>query len=306
MTRSVVFDVDPGCDDAALLAMALASEAIEVVGVTTVAGNAPLADTTRNACAVLNLLDRSDVPVVPGCNRPLVAHMETAEHVHGDGGLPGERPEPGIDPRDGDAVSFVRERSRAVEDLTLVATGPLTNVATALAIDPGVADRLDALHVMGGAIRVGGNASATAEYNFYADPEAAARVIRDAHPRIVSLDVTRRATLTPATIEALVEREEPLRTVAGWLGYATPESVVREGIDRGRPLHDPLVLIDLLADVLTDEPASLAVDHGDGISRGALRRDERPDAPAPNADIAVDVDVGAFREATLDLLESVP
>jgi purine nucleosidase len=309
MTRPLLLDVDPGCDDAAMLAMALASERIEVVGVTTVAGNATLPDTTRNTLTVLDLLDRPDVPVVPGCDRPLVEPLETAEGVHGDGGLPGERPDPGIDSREGDAVSFIRERSRAMEDLTLVATGPLTTVAAALAIDPALPERLDAIHVMGGAVSVGGNASAAAEYNFYADPAAAARVVRGASPRVVGLDVTERATLRPETIEALVEREDPLRTVAGWLAYATPEAIAREGLDRGRPLHDPLVLVDLLAGVLEFEPAALEVDHGPGISRGALLRDEPVDAtrdpPEPNAEVALDVDVTAFREATLDLLASL-
>jgi purine nucleosidase len=305
MTRSVVLDVDPGCDDAVMLALALASEDIEVVGVTTVAGNASLTDTTRNACTALDLFDRPDVPVVAGCDRPLVAPLETAEGVHGDGGLPGERPDPGIDPRAGDAVSFILERSRTVEDLTLVATGPLTNVATAVALDPGLADRLEAIHVMGGAVRVGGNVSAAAEYNFHADPEAAARVVRDASPRVVGLDVTERATLRPETVEALVERGDPLRTVAGWLAYATPGAVRREGVERARPLHDPLVLIDLPEGVLEYEPAALEVDHSPGPSRGALLRDERAGAPEPNAEVAVDVDVPAFREATLGLLESL-
>jgi purine nucleosidase len=305
MTRPVLLDLDTGCDDAVMLAMALASDAVEVVGVTTVAGNATLPDTTRNTLSVLEALGRPDVPVVPGCDRPLVAPAETAEAIHGDGGLPGERPDPGIDHRDGNAVSFIRDRSRAIEDLTLVATGPLTNVATALAVDPGLAERLGALHVMGGAVRAGGNASPVAEYNFYADPEAAARVVREGHPSVVGLDVTRRATLSPATIETLVDREEPLRAIAGWLAYATPETIIRDGLDRGRPLHDPLVLVDILADVLVSEPAVLAVDHGGGISRGALLRDQRPDAPSPNAEFAVDVDVGAFRETTLDLLESL-
>jgi len=306
MPRPVLFDVDPGCDDAAMLAMALASEGIDVVGVTTVAGNAPLPDTTRNALGVLDLLDRPEVPVVPGCDRPLVAPLETAEDVHGAGGLPGEHPDPEIEPHGGDAISFIRERSRAVGDLTLVATGPLTNVAAALAVDPDLPDRLDAIHVMGGAVRVGGNASAAAEYNLYADPEAAARVIRDASPRVVGLDVTERATLRPATIETFVERGDALRTVAGWLAYDTPEAIEREGVARERPLHDPLVLVDLLADALEYEPAALAVDHGDGISRGALLRDERAEAGEPNTEVALEIDVAAFRETALGLLESLP
>ena len=305
MTRPVLLDVDPGCDDAAMLAMALASDAVEVVGVTTVAGNAGLADTTRNALSVLDLMGRPDVPVVPGCDRPLVDPLETAEAVHGAGGLPGDRPDPGIEPADRDAVAFILERSRAVEGLTLLATGPLTNVAAALAVDPALPDRLDAIRVMGGAARVGGNASAAAEFNFYADPEAAARVVRDGSPSVVGLDVTERATLVPATVESLAAGDEPARTVAGWLAYATPETVEREGVERGRPLHDPLVLIDLLVDVLEYDPAALAVDRGPGLSRGALLWDGREAAPDPNAVLATDVDVGAFRATAIGLLDSL-
>jgi len=305
MSRPVLLDVDPGCDDAAMLALALASEAVEVVGATTVAGNAALADTTRNALSVLERMDRPDVPVVPGCDRPLVEPLETAEGVHGPGGLPGERPDPGIAPHEGDAVSFILERSRTIEDLTLIATGPLTNVATALAVDPGLPERLDSIRVMGGAARVGGNASAAAEYNFYADPEAAARVLRDAAPRVVGLDVTRRATLVPATVESLADRGEPARSVAGWLAYATPETVATDGVAESQPLHDPLVLVDLLVGVLDYEPAALAVDHGAGVSRGALLWDDRESAPDPNAELATDVDVGAFRATTIRLLDAL-
>jgi purine nucleosidase len=303
MSRPVLFDVDPGCDDAAMLALALASDELDVVGVTTVAGNARLEDTTRNALAVLELMGRTDVPVVPGCDRPLVEPPETAESVHGAGGLPGERADPDVVPAADDAVSFLRAQSRQVEDLAVVATGPLTNVAAAFAIDPGVTERVAGIHVMGGAVRVGGNASAAAEYNFHADPEAAARVVRDGAPRIVGLDVTKRATLAPAKLEALVGAGEPVRTIAGWLAYGTPETVAREGIGASRPLHDPAVVVDLLSGVLSYEVATLEVDHGTGVSRGALLRDEREAAADPNAEVAVDIDVGAFRATALDLLD---
>jgi len=305
MSRPVLLDVDPGCDDAVMLALALASDDLEVVGVTTVAGNARLENTTRNALTVLERVGRPEVPVVPGCDRPLVEPLETAEEVHGAGGLPGERPDPGIAPVDGDAVSFLLEESRRIDDLTVVATGPLTNVAAALAVDPGLADRVAGIHAMGGAVRVGGNASAAAEYNFYADPEAASRVVRDASPRVVGLDVTERATLAPGKIEALAGAGEPVRTIAGWLAYETPEIVTREGLASSQPLHDPAVVVDLLSGVLDYEAAALRVDHGAGLSRGALLRDDRETAPAPNAEVAVDVDVGAFRATVLDLLGSL-
>jgi purine nucleosidase len=288
-----------------MIALELASGELDVVGVTTVAGNAPLHDTTRNALAILEQLGRTDVPVVPGCDRPLVEPLETAETVHGAGGLPGERPDPESTAAAGDAVSFLREQSRRIEDITVVATGPLTNLAAALAVDPGFAERVAEIRVMGGAVRVGGNASAAAEYNFYADPEAASRVVRDASPRVVGLDVTERATLAPGKIEALADAAEPVRTIAGWLAYETPEIVTREGLASSQPLHDPAVVVDLLSGVLDYEAAALQVDHGAGLSRGALLRDDRETAPAPIAEVAVDVDVGAFRATVLDLLGSL-
>lgn len=300
MGKPVVLDVDPGCDDAAMLALALASDAVEVLGVTTVAGNASLPDATQNALAVLERLDRTDVPVIPGCDRPLVRDLVTAEHVHGEGGLPGVESEPSTAPRAGDAVSFLLEQSRTRSDLTVVATAPLTNVAVAHAIDPDVVDRID-LRVMGGAARVGGNVTAAAEYNFYADPEAAARVVRDAEPCVVGLDVTERATLPADRLEALAGQDEPVRSIAGWLAYATPETIATEGIDEPVPLHDPAVLVDLVGEVLSYEPASLTVDHSSGPSRGALIRDDRPGAE-PTATFAVDIDVAAFRETVEDVL----
>ncbi len=301
MGKPVLLDVDPGCDDAVLLALAIARDDVDIVGVTTVAGNTALPDATRNALSVLERLDRPDVPVVPGCDRPIVRALETAEDIHGTGGLPERPTEPTIEPEDTDAVSFLLEQSRTVDDLTVIATGPLTNIAVALAVDPSLPHRID-LAVMGGAAQVAGNVTDAAEFNFYVDPEAAARVVRDASPRIVGLDVTQRATLPPARIESLVTRGEPLRSIAGWLAYTAPGTIQREGIDEPVPLHDPVVLVDLLDGVLTYESTALQVDHTSGITRGALTYDDR-DGGKPATALAVDIDVEYFRTAVFDAVE---
>lgn len=305
MTRPVLFDVDPGCDDAVMLALALASDEIEVVGVTTVAGNAELSDTTRNALAVLEVFDRTDVPVVPGCDRPLVEPLETAEDVHGAGGLPGHVPDGDGRHVDAHAVDVLLERSRTVEDLCVVGTGPLSNIAVAMAIDPGLPERLDTLAVMGGALDVGGNVTDAAEYNFYADPDAAARVVREAGPQIVGLDVTERATLPPETIEGLLGGDERSRTVAGWLAYATPATLDSAGVGASRPLHDPLVLVDLLDGVLAYEETALAVEHGSGPTRGALASVDPGSMGDRLPEFAVDIDVEAFRSRTIDRLDGL-
>jgi purine nucleosidase len=203
----IIIDCDPGQDDALAILLALASpDELEVLAVTAVAGNVPLALTETNARKIVELAGRAGVPVFAGCERALVRPPVTAEHVHGRTGLDGaDLPEPGRPLAAAHAVDaiigFVRDRPKGA--ITVCPVGPLTNVATALKKAPDIAPRIRQIVLMGGAIGEG-NITPSAEFNIYADPHAA-RVVFEAGIPIVmhGLDVTHQALVTPERLAAI-------------------------------------------------------------------------------------------------------
>ncbi len=303
VTRKVLLDVDTGCDDAVATAMALGAPDLEVVGVTTVAGNTTVDNATHNTLRVLELLDRTDVPVARGATRPVVDELHTAESIHGPDGLRGDLPGPSTTPVDQHAVPFIVERAREhEEDLTIVATGPPTNLGAALVQAPDLSDTVDEVHVMGGAALAAGNATPAAEANFRNDPVAARRVVADADPFVAGLDACNRATVTQALIDEFRDRRRPLPQVADWMDY--PEFVRATGPTDEPIIHDAAVVADLLADVLTYESHPMAVDTSAGPSRGALVADvNRVGDADPNARVAVDVDTERFRATLRETVE---
>jgi len=307
MSRKLLLDTDPGCDDAVALAAALASDDLEVVGVTTVAGNAPVADTTRNARAVLERLGRTDVPVAAGCPAPLTRDLVTAEEVHGSGGITGDLPAPTAGTVDAPAVEFIREAvAEHGEDLTIAAVGPLTNLAAAIAIDPSLPAAVDDVYVMGGAADCPGNTTPAAEFNLYVDPEAAARVFAAATPRMVGLDVTHEATVPADYVERLAAGDEPDRSLAAWLGYSEVDEILAGGLDGPQVVHDATVIVDVLADVLDYRELRVDVGTGDGLCRGATVADVTGVTDdEPNARVALGVDVERFRDRLSGLLDGL-
>lgn len=205
-----ILDMDPGVDDAVALIMALGLGDIEVLGVTIVSGNVHVDQGVRNALRILSYLGRNEIKVYRGSEKPLIRDLVTSEHIHGADGLGDSGiPEGGGKASDSDAVSFIVETLRR-EEVFLVATGPLTNIARAVIADLGITSNIEGIIVMGGAFgltRYGrGNVTPNAEYNFYVDPEAAKIVIRSGvEPRIISLDVTQdpRARVSKNYIEEI-------------------------------------------------------------------------------------------------------
>jgi len=249
MVRDIIIDTDPGQDDAVAILLALASPELHVLGLTCVAGNVPLAATERNARRLRDLAGRGDLPVMAGCDRPLARAPVTAAHVHGADGLAGvDLPEPALPPDPHPAVDFLIEtvRARPARSVTLVALGPLTNVATALGRAPDLAARLAGIVLMGGGHRALGNVTPAAEFNIHADPEAADIVLRaGADVTIVPLDVTHKALVTPARHAVLAAACTPVaRAVAGLTDPAGRESARHGG--QGVPLHDPCTIAWLL------------------------------------------------------------
>jgi pyrimidine-specific ribonucleoside hydrolase len=300
MPTNVVLDVDPGHDDAIALLLALGHGDLALDAVTTVAGNQTIEKTTHNALRVLALAGRSDVPVATGMGTPMVrddGRVATPE-VHGESGLDGpDLPEPGSEPTADHAIECIRERSGSV---TLVPTGPLTNVAMALKQYPEVADGIEEIVLMGGAAGVG-NYTPAAEYNVLVDPEAAAAVFESDVPvTMVGLDVTREARAERADIERFRELDNGIGpVVAEWLDFFLEFHEERFGWN-GVPIHDACAVVEVLGrGVIETERMHVAVetsgDHTDG--RTVCDRYGVLDAE-PNAEVAVGVDRSGF----LDLL----
>ena len=320
MVTNVLVDMDPGVDDALALTTALGHPEVSVVGLTTVAGNTTLENATRNALSVLTMADRTDVPVAAGCERPLVGDLTTAEWVHGEDGLRGDLPDPVADPADVHATDFIADAAREYgDDLVIASIGPPTNLALALARDPDLPDSVSDIYQMGGAFSGPGNVTPAAEANFHNDPEAASRVVEDADPRLVGLDVTDRATVprdrfggssadggSGATSGPASSEADPLATVDAWLDY--PEDSLDFRPDGAHVVHDTAVIADIAADVLDFERYAVEVDTARGPSRGASVADLRGVTDRdPNARVATDIDVETYRdvviESTLRLFE---
>ena len=244
--RKIIIDTDPGQDDAVAILLALASPELEVLGITTVAGNVPLALTSKNARIVCELAGRRDIRVFAGCDRPLRRKLVTAEHVHGKTGLDGiALPDPVMPLAEGHAVDFLIEslREEAPGSVTLCPIGPLTNIATAFERAPDIVDRVAEIVLMGGAYFAVGNITPAAEFNIYVDPEAAEIVFKSGAPLVVMpLDVTHRALTTRARVEAFRALGTRVgHAVASWTDFFERFDMAKYGSE-GAPLHDPCTI----------------------------------------------------------------
>jgi purine nucleosidase len=250
MARSIIIDTDPGQDDAVAILLALASPELDVLGITAVAGNVPLALTEKNARKICELAGRSDMRVFAGADRPLLRKLVTAEHVHGKTGLDGpELPEPTMRLQKMHASDFLVETvmERPPGTVTLCTLGPLTNVAMALAREPSIAGRIERIVAMGGGFFEGGNVTPAAEFNIYVDPHAARAVFTSGIPiTLFPLDVTHKALTTAKRVERfrkMTNRSGP--AVAALLDFFERFDEHKYGTDGG-PLHDPCVIAWLL------------------------------------------------------------
>ncbi|NOX41694.1 MAG: nucleoside hydrolase [Alphaproteobacteria bacterium] len=246
MPRKIIIDTDPGQDDAVAILLALASPELEVLGVTAVAGNVPLALTELNARKICELAGRPDMLVFAGCAEPLSRKLVTAEHVHGRTGLDGPvLPAPTMPLQSQHGVDFIIEtvRKQPSGTVTLCTLGPLTNIATALQRAPDIADKIQEIILMGGAYFEVGNITPTAEFNIYVDPEAADIVMKSGIPVVMMpLDVTHKALTTRARIDAFRKLGTPVGTaVANLTDFFERFDMEKYGSD-GAPLHDPCVI----------------------------------------------------------------
>ncbi|MEV4580187.1 nucleoside hydrolase [Nonomuraea jabiensis] len=306
----LIVDTDTGSDDAVALLLAAASGLADVRAVTTVAGNVPLATATRNALISLQTAGRPDVPVHEGCQSPMTRALSTAQHVHGQDGMGDlDLPDPLRAAEREHAVDvLLAAPHRLPGELTLVTLGPLTNLAAALLRDRDLLSRYRHVYCMAGAADLWGNVSATAEFNVWADPEAARVVLRAATPDQVTWigwDVSRRdAVMTPADQLRLERLGTPMatfahrvnRTVAEWARDVTGLS--------GYDLPDPVAMAVALRPELAVERERAYVDVALGDeTRGQLIIDRRRSAPAPNLTLVRRVDESAFKQLLFDTCE---
>lgn len=304
MTAPIVVDCDPGHDDAIALLLALGSPEVDLVGVTTVAGNQTLEKTTANALRVLEHVGRVDVPVAAGADRPLTREQSVAAYVHGESGLDGpDLPAAQGSPVHEHAVDFlartIRESARPV---TLVPVGPLTNVALLLALHPDA--RPERIVLMGGAIAEG-NVTPAAEFNIWCDPEAAARVFASGIDlTMVGLDVTHRALFKPDHAARLEGRAGTM--VQELLAFY--DRFHKEVYDfDGSPIHDAVAVAQVFRpDLVKTKHRGVKVDTESGLSRGRTLVDLWGRAGwEPNCHVGVDVDAEGFAELLIERVNSL-
>ena len=304
--KPVILDVDPGHDDAVAIMMACGSPGLDLLAVTTVAGNATLPKTTRNALRVLSLIGRTGVPVAAGAAKPLVRELRTAEDIHGESGMDGpEIPEAAFEPDGRGAVRLIADTLEEFpEPVALIPVGPLTNVAALLREHPDLKAKISRVSLMGGSMGLG-NTTPAAEFNIFVDPEAAREVFESGLPITMSgLDVTHQAGVGNAERDRLRDLGGLGKVVAGFLDFfaETYEGVF--GFD-APPLHDPVAVAAILEPgVLKTRPMNVQIECESALTRGETVCDFYGVTGRPeNADVGVDLDRTAFFELLHDSLK---
>lgn len=299
--RKIIIDTDPGQDDAVAILLALASpEDVTLLGITCVAGNVPLALTSKNARIVCELAGRPDVKVFAGCDAPMSRKLVTAEHVHGRTGLDGiDLPAPSMPLQPGHAVDFIIDtlRQEPAGSVTLVPIGPLTNIATAFTRAPDIVGKVQEIVLMGGAYFEVGNITPAAEFNIYVDPEAAQVVFNSgAQLTVMPLDVTHKALTTRPRVEAF--RALPGRVgpaVASWTDFFERFDKEKYGSE-GAPLHDPCTIAWLIRpELFSGRHVNVEIETEGRYTLGMTVADWwRVSGRAPNAFFMGDLDADGF------------
>lgn len=303
MPLPIILDCDPGHDDAIALILALASPELELKAVTTSAGNQTPEKTLRNALRILTLLQRSDIPVAGGAVKPLMRELIIADNVHGESGLDGpELPEPNFAPQQCNAVELIAKTLReSAEPVTIVATGPLTNIALLLTSHAELQSKIARIVIMGGAAGLG-NWTPAAEFNIHVDPEAAEIVFQSGLPIVMAgLDVTHRAQIMSEDIERFRQLGNPVATVvADLLDFFMEYHKQEKWGFQGAPLHDPCTIAWLIKpSMFTCVERWVGVETQGKYTQGMTVVDYYGlTNNAPNTTVMMDID----RQAFVDLL----
>jgi len=309
MAIPLLLDCDPGHDDMVAILLAAGDPRVDLRAITTVAGNGTLQQTTRNALLTLTLAGIDGVPVAAGCDGPLLGRLHTAPEIHGDTALDGaDLGEPRGRADERHAIDLMADVLReAAEPVTLVATGPLTNVALLLRRHPAAAAALREIVVMGGAIGAG-NWRPLAEFNIFVDPEAAHVVFSSGLPlTMVGLDVTHQALATDEVLAALTALGTPLaRTVVGLLGFYADRYRDVFGFPAA-PVHDPVAVARVIAPAVVGcVPANVAIERAGEHTRGATVVDRfGVSGREPNAQVATTLDAPGFWALVHDAIRTL-
>ena len=272
--RKIIIDCDPGQDDAVALFLAFASgDELELLGITTVGGNVPLELTHRNARQMCDIAGRTDVPVFAGCTTPMVRPLQTAEMIHGETGINGiDTVDPETPLQSEHAVDFIIRTLLAADEasVTLVPTGPLTNIATAIDKEAAILPKIERIVLMGGAMREGGNRTPSAEFNILVDPDAADIVLRCGRPITqMGLDVTHQVLSTRSRVERIKALDNPVAdATAGMLSFFDRYDTEKY-TSKGAPLHDPCTIAWLLRpDLFAGKDCNVAVEIQSDLTLG--------------------------------------
>jgi purine nucleosidase len=304
--KKMIIDCDPGVDDAIALLLAFASPELEILGITTVAGNVPLSFTAKNARKICELAGRPEIRVYAGCPRPIMRTLETARHVHGETGLQGvDLPEPQMALQPQHGVAFLIETlMNAPEPIILATLGPLTNVAIALIQAPQIIPKIQEVVLMGGATSQG-NVTASAEFNLYVDPHAAHIVFTSGLKlTMIGLDVTHKVLTTPDRLQKIRAIGSPVSTAAAdLLAHYGAYDVEKFGMP-GSPLHDPCVIAYLLQpELFSGRDLPVAVETNSEVTMGRTVVDLwRSGGETPNVHVIQRADDEGFYNLLIEQL----
>ena len=307
MVRKIIFDGDPGHDDAIAMILALASDQLDVMAVTTVGGNNTLENTTTNALKILELCDRADIPVASGRDKPLYNELVISIGVHGKTGMDGPQlPLPSIKPLPISAVALMAKLVEESEDkVTMVATGPFTNIALFLLSYPYLKHKIACISVMGGGVQRG-NRTAVAEFNIWNDPEAAQIVFESGIPVIMhGLDVTQKAYITREEIELFRSAGDKVSAFVADLLDFFAISCIDERKFKGCLMHDSCAVMSLIhPEIFEYFDAYVSVELDGRVTRGSCCVDVRPElAGRFNSQVGAEVDRNQFLKYLLEACE---
>ncbi len=306
--QRIILDCDPGHDDALAILLAAHAPGIQLEAITTVAGNQTLEKTTRNALKVCTVAGIRHVPIAAGMDRPLVRELRVAADIHGASGLDGPSlPEPGIQPAPIHAVDLLIEKLLASNgDLTIVATGPLTNLAAAMRREPRIVSHIQQIVLMGGALGLG-NVTPAAEFNIFVDPEAAHLVFTCGRPiTMIGLEVTHQAQATPAVRERIRALGSPVaRLVDDLLGFFAETYHQVFGFP-APPVHDPCAVAWVLDPTLIrSRPMHVDVElHGEWTAGRTVCDVYGVTGKPANAEVGLGLDAPRFWDVLIETLAS--
>ncbi len=306
--HKIILDCDPGHDDAIAILLAAHHPALDLLAITTVAGNQSVAKTAHNALTVCSLAHIRHVPIAQGMDRPLLRPARHAADIHGESGLDGPHlPEPSLTLAPQHAVDLLIELFlQSADDITLVATGPLTNIATAMRREPAIIRKIKAISLMGGAIGVG-NISPCAEFNIWADPEAAEIVFACGRPiTMVPLEVTHLALATDDIIQRLCDAQRTVASFAADLLVFYADAYRKAFGFPAAPLHDPCAVAAVIdPQIISTCAMHVAIEtRGEWTAGSTICDIYNKWGKAPNAQVGYDLDVTRFWDMLINILLS--